>query len=152
MISCLENASCTILVSFWPCELVWSFIEMPSLHSQHSFWPMEVQQLLKYLAGKLFLFIYFNALIHKKQRCFVTCTNSIPDHDQLWILAMFNNCQGTWSGPIILGVVSLLDGKELLISKNESLPVLTGGMSQKFSASLELHEFFFRFNVTFWNL
>ncbi|GBN26347.1 hypothetical protein AVEN_233383-1 [Araneus ventricosus] len=60
---------------------------------------------------------------------------------------MFNNCRGAWSVcrpyPIVLGVMSLLDGKELLISEKESLPVLTYGLSQKFSASLEPHEFVF---------
>ncbi|GBN10606.1 hypothetical protein AVEN_232510-1 [Araneus ventricosus] len=59
---------------------------------------------------------------------------------------MFNNCQGAWSvyrpDPIVLGVVSLLDGKGLLISEKESLPAaLTCSPSQKFSASLEPHEF-----------
>ncbi|GBM45341.1 hypothetical protein AVEN_172960-1 [Araneus ventricosus] len=58
---------------------------------------------------------------------------------------MFNNCRGAWSvyraDLIVLGVMSLLDGKELLISEKESLPALTCAPSQKFSASLELHEF-----------
>ncbi|GBM21794.1 hypothetical protein AVEN_29234-1 [Araneus ventricosus] len=39
--------------------------------------------------------------------------------------------------------MSLLDGKELLINEKESLPALTCGQSQKFSASLEPHEFVF---------
>ncbi|GBO40663.1 hypothetical protein AVEN_57258-1 [Araneus ventricosus] len=58
---------------------------------------------------------------------------------------MFDNCRGAWSiyrpDPIVLGVMSLLDGKELLISEKESLPALTCGPSQKFSASLEPHKF-----------
>ncbi|GBM13760.1 hypothetical protein AVEN_90022-1 [Araneus ventricosus] len=60
---------------------------------------------------------------------------------------MFNNCRGVWSvyrpDAIVLGVMSLLDSEELLINGKESLPVLTCGLSQKFSASLELHEFVF---------
>ncbi|GFU04961.1 hypothetical protein TNCV_1290621 [Trichonephila clavipes] len=38
------------------------------------------------------LLIDFNALFHKNQRYFATCTNSTPDHDRLLILAKFNNC------------------------------------------------------------
>ncbi|GFW22098.1 uncharacterized protein TNCV_1632291 [Trichonephila clavipes] len=55
---------------------------------------------------------------------------------------MFNNYQGAWSvhapDSIILGVMNLLNRKELLISEKESLPALTCGPSQKLSASPEL--------------
>ncbi|GFU93238.1 uncharacterized protein TNCV_4217641 [Trichonephila clavipes] len=83
--------------------------------------------------------IDFNALCHKIQRCFTTCDNSAADHDQLWILGMFNNCRGVWSfhkpDSIVLGVMNLLERKVLLLIQKESLPVLTCGPSQKFSAS-----------------
>ncbi|GBN12861.1 hypothetical protein AVEN_182035-1 [Araneus ventricosus] len=46
--------------------------------------------------------------------------------------------------------MSLLDGKELLISKKEPLPALTCGPSQRFSASLEPHEFFFSEKLNFY--
>ncbi|GBN26909.1 hypothetical protein AVEN_170184-1 [Araneus ventricosus] len=115
------NASCTTLVSVWTCEMVRSLVETSSLHCQVLFGP------------------------RKNQRCIAACANSAPDHDRLWMLAMFDNYRGTWSiyrpDHIVLGVMSLLDGKELLISEKESLPALTCGPSQKFSASLEPHEF-----------
>ncbi|GFT99536.1 uncharacterized protein TNCV_3239721 [Trichonephila clavipes] len=89
--------------------------------------------------------IDFNALFHKNQRCFATCTNSAPDHDRLWIL--FNNCRGAWSvhrpDSIVWGVTNLLNCKELLISEKESLPALTCRTSQKFSASSKRYEFIF---------
>ncbi|GFU41748.1 uncharacterized protein TNCV_4467741 [Trichonephila clavipes] len=54
---------------------------------------------------------------------------------------MFNNYRGAWSvhrsDSIVLGVMNLLNRKKLLISEKESLPVLTCGSSQKFSASPE---------------
>ncbi|GBM13761.1 hypothetical protein AVEN_90023-1 [Araneus ventricosus] len=70
---------------------------------------------------------------------------------------MFNNCRGAWSvyrpDAIVLGVMSLLDGEELLISEKESLPALTCSPSKKFSASLESHEFvFFNENMNFLEL
>ncbi|GFU62212.1 uncharacterized protein TNCV_2474431 [Trichonephila clavipes] len=58
---------------------------------------------------------------------------------------MFNICRGTWSvhkpDSIVLGVMSLLNHKKLLISEKESLPALICGPSEKFSASPELYEF-----------
>ncbi|GFV45939.1 uncharacterized protein TNCV_1977751 [Trichonephila clavipes] len=54
---------------------------------------------------------------------------------------MFNNYRGVWSvhrsDSIVLGVINLLNCKELLISEKESFPALTCGLSQKFSASPE---------------
>ncbi|GFS57627.1 uncharacterized protein TNCV_1402561 [Trichonephila clavipes] len=91
--------------------------------------------------------IHFNALFHKNRRCFDTCANSAPGHDRLWILAMLNNFRGACSvhtpDSIILGVMNLLNRKEFLISGKESLPALTQGPSQKFSASSEPYEFVF---------
>ncbi|GFU61839.1 uncharacterized protein TNCV_4564841 [Trichonephila clavipes] len=92
-----------------------------------------------------YTFIDFNALFNKNQRCFATCTNSTPDHARLWILAMFNNCRRAWSvhtpDSVVLGIMNLLNREELLISEKESLPTLTCGPSQKFSASSEPYEF-----------
>ncbi|GFW57636.1 uncharacterized protein TNCV_2925551 [Trichonephila clavipes] len=91
--------------------------------------------------------IDFNALFHENQCSFAACENSAPDHDRLWISAMFNNRRGAWSvhtpDSIVLGVMNLVNRKVLLISEKESLPALTCGPSQKFSASLELYEFVF---------
>ncbi|GFX54553.1 uncharacterized protein TNCV_792401 [Trichonephila clavipes] len=91
--------------------------------------------------------IDFNTLFYKNRSSFATCTNSAPEHDRLWILAMFNNCRGAWSvhtpDSFVLGVINLLNRKELLISEKESLPTLTCRPSQKFSASSEPHEFIF---------
>ncbi|GBN76156.1 Peptidyl-prolyl cis-trans isomerase FKBP4 [Araneus ventricosus] len=88
--------------------------------------------------------VYIAEVLYGPWKCFAACANSAPDHDRLWMLATFNNCQGAWSvyrpGPIILGVMSLLDGKELLISEKGSLPALICGLSQKFSVFLEPHE------------
>ncbi|GBM81380.1 hypothetical protein AVEN_167360-1 [Araneus ventricosus] len=86
-------------------------------------------------------------LLIRNQRCFAACANSAPDDDRLWMLAMFNHCRGARSvyrpDHIVLGVMSLLDGRKLRISEKESLPELTCGQSQKFSASLEPHELVF---------
>ncbi|GFT67349.1 uncharacterized protein TNCV_2360071 [Trichonephila clavipes] len=93
--------------------------------------------------------IDFNALFHKNQRRFATGTNSAPDHDRLWILAMFNNCRCSWSVHtpdfIVLGVMYLLNRQELLLIEKEFLPTLTFGPSQKSSSSSVLCEFFFFF-------
>ncbi|GFW40204.1 uncharacterized protein TNCV_5118871 [Trichonephila clavipes] len=91
--------------------------------------------------------IDFNALFHKIQMCFATCANFTPDHDRLWILVMFKNCRGAWSvhrpDPVALGVLNLLNRKELLISEKKSFPALTCGPSQKFSASSQPYELVF---------
>ncbi|GFV92494.1 uncharacterized protein TNCV_1743991 [Trichonephila clavipes] len=69
------------------------------------------------------------------------------------ILVMFNNCRGAWGvhtpDSIVLGVMNLLNRKELTISEKESLPTLTFGSSQKFSASSEPYEFFFSEKLNF---
>ncbi|GFX10370.1 uncharacterized protein TNCV_1867651 [Trichonephila clavipes] len=60
---------------------------------------------------------------------------------------MFNNCRGAWNvhtlDSIALGVMNLLNRKEFLMSEKESLPSLTCGPSEKFSASSEPYEFVF---------
>ncbi|GFT22064.1 uncharacterized protein TNCV_3271251 [Trichonephila clavipes] len=60
---------------------------------------------------------------------------------------MFNNCRGAWSvhapDSIVWGVMNLLNRKGLLISEKESVPMLSCGTSQKFSASLEPYELVF---------
>ncbi|GFX54575.1 hypothetical protein TNCV_792621 [Trichonephila clavipes] len=47
---------------------------------------------------------------------------------------MLNICRGAWSihtlDSIVLGVINLLNRKELLISEKESLPTLACGLSQ----------------------
>ncbi|GFX61351.1 transposable element Tcb1 transposase [Trichonephila clavipes] len=54
---------------------------------------------------------------------------------------MLNNFRDAWNvhtpDSIIWGVINLLNRKELLVSKKESLPALTSSPSQKFSASSE---------------
>ncbi|GFT13252.1 uncharacterized protein TNCV_4077071 [Trichonephila clavipes] len=118
-------------------------VEASNLHFRNAFGPTEVQQ-LQYNVPLLHFLIDFNALLHKNQRCFATCANSSPDHDRLRVLAMFDNCRGAWSDHapdfIVLGLMNLLNRKQLLISEKESLPVLTCSPSQKFSAS-EPYEF-----------
>ncbi|GFV90159.1 uncharacterized protein TNCV_4378751 [Trichonephila clavipes] len=60
---------------------------------------------------------------------------------------MFKNYRGAWSvhrsDYIVLGVMNLLNRKELLISEKESLPAPLAAPSQKFSISSEPHEFVF---------
>ncbi|GFW00843.1 uncharacterized protein TNCV_1760811 [Trichonephila clavipes] len=63
---------------------------------------------------------------------------------------MFNKFRGAWSVnkpySIVLGVMNWLNRKQLHISANESLPMLTWSPSQNFSASSEPYKFLFFFS------
>ncbi|GFU21757.1 uncharacterized protein TNCV_3123471 [Trichonephila clavipes] len=147
MISCLENSPCTTLVSFQssklvPCKFllkrpicIYEKLLVPRKYNSFNNVPL------------VYFLIDFNALFHKNQRCFATFSNSATNHDRLWILGMFTYWKGAWSvhtpDSIVLGVIKLLNRKELLINEKESLPALTFGPSQKFSASSEPYEFVF---------
>ncbi|GBN16746.1 hypothetical protein AVEN_256223-1 [Araneus ventricosus] len=115
MISCPENAPCTTLVSFWPCELVRSLVETSSLHRRRPFWAMEVHQLLECPGGTIV--IYFHALIHKNQR-FLPLVQIQPQ-----TMTDFGCWRGAWSvcrpDPIVLGLT--LTRFQFKVSNPESL-------------------------------
>ncbi|GFX20426.1 uncharacterized protein TNCV_3487841 [Trichonephila clavipes] len=140
MIPCLEKSSCTPLMPFWLCKLVQSLVEASNLNFRNAFGPTA----LRNKVSLVHFLMDFNALFHKNQRCFAICLNFTSDHDRLWILAMFNNCLECTNLILsFLGVMNLLNCKELLIGDKESLPTMTCGPSRKFSASSEPYELVF---------